>query len=507
MIRKKLIKSAGAMLSAAMSLTLAGGVVVPAYAVEETRDTVTGGSLTVDKAVDGHTYKVYQIFTGDVDAAGLVLSNIKYGSIFAENGKTVSEEIVKQLDLATNGEADAKVFAEKIKNGEFTDGGDISWDSPSAELTKDSPSTNLIPGYYLVIDEKAETEEGDSISDFVVQVVGSKTFTPKSTGAPLLDKLIIGDENDATVKYGVGDTIQFELKATMPESISAYKAYKLIFNDTLSDGLTRVDDSIKVFVGDTEIPAANYTVSSVGDTNAFTVEIEDVKAAPYSLAAGGVVSVKYSATLNDGAVFKNLNNAFLQYSNNPNTDQMGKTVSDDVTAFTFVLDINKVDKDGNALEGAGFTLYKKTNADGTEANGGYEKFGDEIKGVTEFTFDGLGVGDYKLVESTTPDGYNTMEDLEFSIVADGAENTDGIAALNGLKIVTQGSTLETGVMLEQWTADLGTGVLSTNITNFKGAELPSTGGIGTTAFYVVGGCIVGTVCIVLIRQRKKNSTC
>jgi len=302
-------------------------------------------------------------------------------------------------------------------------------------------------------------------------------------------------DNDTAVNYGIGDSVPFRLTAVMPDSISAYETYKLVFHDSMTDGLTYNEGSLKVFVGDTEIHAENYTVTSDDGMKSFTVTINDAKVDPFNAAAGTEVSVKYTATLNDSAAFKNINNAYLEYSNNPNGEGTGTTVSDDVTAFTFELGFDKVDKDGNALAGAGFTLYKKT-ADG------YVQFGDEVTGGTDFSFGGLAVGDYKLVESTTPDGYNTMEDLEFSVVADSMEDANGNAYVTGLKIVAQGGTLESNI-LEGWTADTDTGILSADIANYRGSELPSTGGMGTMMFYTAGGCIMAVVCFVLVKRKEQ----
>lgn len=310
-----------------------------------------------------------------------------------------------------------------------------------------------------------------------------------------------GENIDTTVKYGVGDSVPFKLTAVMPDSISAYKTYRLLFHDSMTDGLTYDEGSLKVFVGDTEIPAENYTVASDDGMKSFTVTINDAKVEPFNAVAGTEVSVKYTATLNDSAAFKNINNAWLEYSNNPNGEGTGTTVSDDVTAFTFTMDIDKVDKDGNALYGAGFTLYKKVENGETDTEDGYVKTGDEVTGGSSFEFTGLAVGDYKLVESTTPDGYNTMADLEFSVVADSTEDADGNAYVTGLKIVAQGGTLESD-MLEGWASDTDTGILSADIANYRGSELPSTGGMGTTMFYATGGCIMAAVCFVLVKRRK-----
>lgn len=128
------------------------------------------------------------------------------------------------------------------------------------------------------------------------------------------------------------------------------------------------------------------------------------------------------------------------------------------------------------------------------------KVGDEISGGSSFTFTGLAVGGYKLVETTTPDGYNTMDDLKFSIVADSMEDADGNAYVTGLKIVAQGGTLESD-MLAGWMSDKDTGILSTDIANYRGSELPSTGGMGTMMFYATGGCIMAAVCFMLVKRK------
>lgn len=303
-------------------------------------------------------------------------------------------------------------------------------------------------------------------------------------------------DSDTTVKYGIGDSVPFRLTATMPESISAYGEYRLVFHDTVSDGLTYDEDSLRVYADGIEINPADYGV--LFDGKSFAVTISDAEAEPFNAVAGSEISVKYSATLNSGAVFGNVNNAYLEYSNDPNSDGTGRTTSDTVTVFTFSVSFGKVDgKTGSPLDGAGFTLYKK------DADGNYAVVRDEIKDTTSFEFTGLAAGDYKLVESTTPDGYNTMEDLEFSIIAESTEDADGTAHVTSLKIVKQGETLEDG-NLNGWIDSSDTGILSSSIANFRGNELPSTGGIGTTVFYAVGGVIVFAACIMLVRKRKEK---
>lgn len=246
-------------------------------------------------------------------------------------------------------------------------------------------------------------------------------------------------DTDTTVNYGVGDSVPFMFSAVMPDSITLYGTYSLVFHDSMTDGLTYDEGSLKVFSGKTEIPAEHYTVSSSDGMKSFTVPINDAKAEPFSAVPGSEISVKYTATLNGNAVFRNMNNAFLEYSNNPNGQGTGTSVPDDVTVFTFQVGI---DKEGSPLEGAGFTLYRKAGADDPNAVDGYVKIRDKVSGGTSFSFTGLAAGDYKLVESTTPDGYNTMEDLEFSIAADSAKDSGGNTHVTGLKIMVQGWTVD-----------------------------------------------------------------
>ena len=202
----------------------------------------------------------------------------------------------------------------------------------------------------------------------------------------------------------------------------------------------------------------------------------------------------------------------LTYTNNPNDEQAGEngeTPKDVVIVFTYQTIVNKVtknpaydaskdtgktgtDSDGNTefipLKGAGFTLYKKN------ASGAYEAVGSELKGedMTTFTWSGLDDGDYKLVETTTPSGYNTIPDIEFTITA-----THDVSSDNPTLISLSGGDKFTGV--------ISTGVVSANIENQSGAQLPSTGGIGTTIFYVLGSVLVIGAAVLLVTKKRMST--
>ena len=187
----------------------------------------------------------------------------------------------------------------------------------------------------------------------------------------------------------------------------------------------------------------------------------------------------------------------------------GKTPDDKVIVFTYKVVANKVtknsaydaskdpektgiDSDGHKefipLEGAGFTLYKKN------ASGEYVAVGSEVKGgeMTTFTWTGLDDGDYKISETTTPDGYNTAADIEFTITA-------------AHDVLSTNPTLTSLSGGNKFTGEVNTGVITTDIQNNKGSTLPETGGMGTTLFYVLGGALVLCAGVLLVTKKRMSA--
>ena len=151
--------------------------------------------------------------------------------------------------------------------------------------------------------------------------------------------------------------------------------------------------------------------------------------------------------------------------------------------YTYQLKVNKVKENQDPLAGAGFTLYKKVNNQYTEI----KKF--EAGSETTFDFKGLDSGDYKLVESTVPAGYNAMKDIEFTI----SGTIDSTGALTNLTATSANATFET---------DVNTGIITLKVVNKQGALLPNTGGIGTTILYLVGTSLVfGAGVLFVVKKR------
>lgn len=498
-------------------------VMVFALATTAFADETTTYSITINNSAEGHTYEAYQIFTGDlVEKDGTkILSNIVWGSGISEAGQTaLGDAAAKAETLKT--EDDAKAFAKAVAPYLTTAAGSTNTVTDGKYVI-----SGLAAGYYLVKDQDGSlTGDSDSYTEYIIQVVGNVTATPKSD-VPEVEKKV-KDTNETTgettgwqdsADYDIGDSIPFQLKATLADNVSSYTTYKVVFHDTLSKGLTYNNDA-KVYIGGTETNGFTVTATVNADgTTTLTVSCDDVKA----LGAGNssVITVEYTAKLNENAVLGsagNPNKVYLEYSNNPNKSESGenhetgKTPEDTVIVFTYQTIINKVDSENKPLTGAAFKLEKLIKGkDGAADTWTTVKEFTVDETTTSFTFSGLDDGQYKLTETKTPAGYNTIDPIYFVIEAthDATADTPALTVLkayltdeNGNKKteVKDGET----VNIDLGTVDLTAGSITTTVVNKSGSELPSTGGIGTTIFYVLGGVLVLAAVVLLVTKKRMS---
>ena len=507
-------KLASLLLALVMALSLA----VTAFADESTTY-----SITINNSTAGHTSAAYQIFTGDLatnEAGNKVLSNIVWGSGVSEAGQTaLGDAAAKAETLKT--EADAKAFAKAVAPYLTTAAG-------SANTVTDGKYviSGLAAGYYLVKDQDGSlTGDADAYTEYIIKVVSDTTATPKSS-VPTVEKKV-KDTNDSTgvtsdwqdsADYDIGDSIPFQLKATLADNVSSYTTYKVVFHDTLSKGLTYNNDA-KVYIDGTETNGFTVTATVNADgTTTLTVSCDDVKA----LGAGNssAITVEYTAKLNENAVLGsagNPNEVYLEYSNNPNksekgNNETGETPKDVVIVFTYKTIINKVDSENKPLTGAAFKLEKLIKGkDGAADTWTTVKEFTVDETTTSFTFSGLDDGQYKLTETKTPVGYNTIDPIYFVIEATHDETADAptLKTLNAYLTDANGNKqteMKDGesVNIDLGTVDLTAGSITTTVVNKSGSELPSTGGIGTTIFYVLGGVLVLAAVVLLVTKKRMS---
>lgn len=468
-------------------------------------------SITINNSATGHTYEAYQIFTGDL--SGTTLSNIVWGSGISEAGKTKLGDAAEKAATLKN-ETDAKAFAKEVAPYLATVAASTSTVTDGKYVI-----SSLAAGYYLVKDQDGSLTGGnDSYTEYIVKVVSDTTATPKSD-KPTVEKKV-KDINNSTddamtdwqdsADHDIGDSVPFQLKATLANNVSSYSTYQVIFHDTQSKGLTYNNDA-KVYIDGNETNGFTVTPTVNADgTTTLTVSCNDVKA----LGAGNssVITVEYTATLNTNAVLGsagNPNEVYLEYSNNPNkseagNNETGETPKDVVIVFTYKTIINKITKNPDygttdgapeyiTLTGAEFTLEK------------YDEATKEWKTITAvkneegttFTFTGLDDGKYRLTETKTPAGYNSIDPIEFTVTAaHDIESADP-------KLTSLSGNATTGEL--KFTPNTTDGSLSADVVNNAGSTLPETGGMGTTVLYVGGGVLVLAAVVLLIAKRRSNA--
>lgn len=495
---------------------------------------------------ENHTFTAYQVFEGDLFNG--VLSNVEWGAdvngevllgalkaegsslkSYFDNCSTaadVAKALANAENFATNS-ANVDAFA-VIVNASLKTEGSVGTNSAvnPTETTSGEKTTytyeikGLEAGYYFVKDTKMlSTDVIDAQTKFILELTGSTEVTVK-TDVPSSEKKV-DDKNDSTTTedneawqdsadYDIGDQVPYQLTATLPNNISDYTSYTLKFVDTMSKGLTYDEGSAEVFVngvsaGKVEPASAQYLGNNDKYTNGtvLTWNFEDIKGYS-SVRNSSVITIKYTATLNENAVIGaagNPNMMHIEFDNNPNGDGTGKTPDDTNIVFTYKTVIDKVDGESQPLDGAAFQLDKfVADPEGTvtqgDVKGEWEKV-NEITAddnLTKFEFTGLDDGIYRLTETETPDGYNTIDPIIFTVTAthDVTEDDPKLTDLSG--IAATGKITFTEVVND--------GSLTTTVINESGTILPETGGIGTRIFYAVGAILMIGAAVILISRKR-----
>lgn len=477
----------------------------------------TGYSITITGET-GHTYEVYQIFTGDL--SGDVLSNIVWGNGVSAAGQAAIGSASDKA--ATLNDANIKAFQAAIDK--YLVNGTTMTESPAGTYKL----TGLAAGYYLVKDKDGTQEDdGEAYTAYIIKVAKNVSVQPKS-GTPSVDKSVTSEGNNAD-DFEIGDTVTFILKATLGQNLDQYKTYKVIFKDTMSTGLT-FKEYVSAKLNDTDVKA--YFVKGESG-NALTFSCTDI--IDLGAKSGDTITITYTATLNASAEIGqpgNSNKVKLEYSNDPNWDAdgngspdnpeepdepTGETPEDEVLVFTYELDVTKVDgaltttKLANAefvllnsdkskvatVEGGKLTGWEDVPA--PDANGKITwPAGTKLVSSEEglFVIAGLDADTYHLRETKAPAGYNLLTSDVSVVITATLKTAEDAAALDTLKISVNGGTAVDG--------DLDTGIVNATVNNNKGSTLPETGGMGTTLFYVFGGVMVLGAVVLLVTKKRMS---
>lgn len=526
---KKVIKK---LLAALLAVAMLCAMAIPAFAENSEGD------------VDSHhTYSAFQIFKGDVEGNNIKdfkISNVDWGSNIINN----SDDFLNKLrgadhigPLFTNAKSAQEVLA-VISQWHDSDDDSIAFarfvchylysnDANPTYVVRAGSNALTIPeakaGYYLFVDttDFSKDDSYHSYNSFLLMVTKGNwnvPITPKAEKPTVEKKVYDNPDGTSTGGFGssadhaINEKFQFKLTATLPASTDHaydyYDTYAVCFKDTLSEGITydKLDSVVINSNGhtyDITNDTSKYTITE--SQNSFVVKIPDVKtcAEGLDLNDGATITVTYTAHLNDKAYVntgsgstENKNSVQLQYSNNPRPGEYwGTTPKSEVYVFTYQLNNTKLaeNEHGAPLKDVGFCLYSdEACAHKVELY----KEGDfyfPIKDVTDkkaveemysdkdgkFNIKGLDAGTYYLKETTPPKDYNACADKEIVISATHDVNH----------------------------VELDSSKLSTTIINKKagGITLPSTGGIGTTIFYVVGGGLMVAAIVLLVTKKRMEN--
>lgn len=459
---------------------------ISAFAVD------TNGSIKVDNAVVNKTYTLYRIF--DLDSHNTDYSAINYkvsakwANFFVNGAEGLNYVTIDDMDYVTwkDGANAADFAAAAIA---YAKANGIVNDGQKKATSSIVDFTNLPLGYYLV-----QSDLGALCS---LDTTMPNVTIKEKNGKPTVDKQVeeggsYGKTNDANI----GDTVNFKTTITVTDG----NPFAYILHDKMSAGLTFDPNSVTVKVNGNTFAAANYDLVTSGLTDGCTFELRFHDADNASvLKPNDVVIVEYSATVNDQAVIAgtgNPNETWLNYDNDQNTTHSTtRTYVWEMTVIKFTM---KNDNEIH-LEGAQFVLYRLKGATKEYVVAANNK----VTGWTENTYNsnltpkatvfitpgdgtfkisGLDAGTYYLEEIEAPAGYNKLKDPIKVVITeeiDAATNT-------GTATVTYNETFTGPVKVE----------------NKTGTELPSTGGIGTTIFYIVGSLLaVGAVILLVTKKR------
>lgn len=545
--------------AATAAMAVAGFAGASTAMAAEVDVTITIGSETTPASV-GDVYAGYRLFD-ETEATVGEKTNVAYQKRTNWNHYDKVAEAIKDVDSSATLTVDSKVddfvaaigkfdstktkrFAENLYKLLKEDG--VAADANSAAVAAGAFSTTLSgpQGYYLIVQTTAANDAGKTMSAVIVNTAGQAgvTVSPKKDTVTVSKKVqenMDGVNNPASednwgtaADYNIGDYVKFQLTGSLPTDYADYTSYEYTFHDTADQGLTFVNDTthpVKVYaVNDNnkvELKQDTLTGYQVltSDINGetFNVKFADLKKAQaektgdtVNITSSTQIVVEYYAQLNENAVLGsngNQNKVYLQFSNNKYGEGTGKTEEHKVTVFTFKLEVTKygkTDSDKEALNGAGFTLYKATKVNPADSD--YAKVGDEVQHTNGnvFDFTGLDSGYYKIVETTTPKGYNTIDPITFTVTAtyNSADEPGTLTDLTVTDVKVGGvASAEQTFTVNRGTGEAGTAQIKTDVVDIPGSKLPSTGGMGTVLLYVAGIAVfvlAGATLVMALRRRN-----
>ena len=471
--------------------------------------TVTGGtgSITISNAAKGETYTIYKLFDATVNADG---SSIAYTGTIPESLKAYFTADSNNYISATAAAKDGENMSEGLKTALK------AWTATAtaaATATSDGSALNfkeLAYGYYVVT-----TTQGDQVIS-VDSTMPNVTIVDKNSSTPK-DLSKTASSNDVSIGDTVTYTVSFKTSNYYGAGTEAKEIVSYTIEDTLPEFLSNVtvtsiivdNDGNNATAGDQANVTAQFANKKI------VIDWYDEVNNKFLYDNGATVTITYTAVVTDKAAIDgngNTNKVTVTWTTKGGDEPGPDKVETDETIFTYAIALKKVNNKGNALPGAvfQFPFYVKSTAD---ANGAYIYAGTTAgAGLTNqittpdsgvIVVKGVKSGSYEITEVTAPAGYNKLT----APVTVQAVKTSSTSTHTTVYLDKDGNVVDVSAKEIEVKVDIDTiAATAVVVVNKAGTELPSTGGMGTTVFYVLGTVLVlGAVVLLVTKKRMSDA--
>lgn len=506
------MKHARKLASLLLALVMVFALATTAFAQEVTH-TDGEGSITISNAAKGETYTIYKLFDATVSKDGSIAYTGKIPESLNTYFTADKNGYISATDAAKNGESMSDGLKDALKDWTKTATATATAKSDGSALH----FTGLAYGYYVVT-----TTQGNSVISVDstkpdVTIVDKNSSTPKD-----LTKTATATATGTDKSFSIGDTVTYTVRFKTSNYYGAGEDAKEIVSYTIEDTLPDFLSDVTVTSiivdndGNEETPNDQTKIKAqFNEDKKIVIDWYDEENNQFLYNNGATIIITYTAKVTDKAAIDgtgNTNKVTVKWTTKGHDEPVpDKKLETNETIFTYAIALKKVNNEGKALSGAvfEFPFYVEVDAD---TDGAYIYAGTTAKeGLTNkittpddgvIVVKGVASGSYTITEFKAPDGYNKLTG-PVTVVAKktGATSTHTTVYLDENGNITNTET-EKDVKVD--IANIA--ATAVVVVNKAGTELPSTGGMGTTVFYVLGSILVlGAVVLLVTKKRMSDA--